>query len=289
MILLQPEKVKEYKDQPVCIMQEKLNGYYTEVYKHEDGKVEIFQKSKKVNFWEKLQKIQHISDTIESLPNGTLVKCELYSPKYKPTSVPTLINDASPELLLAGLEISIYNGKVPNFGFFEETEFLKKHGFAIPAMTVISNEPRTLKPAEVKFLKKQAKQIGYEGYVVRAEPRSGCWKIKHTSTVDCFIVDYEISSSVTMCGAIKSFSLAVYDENGKQVIIAQTANGLTKDYKELVDADTLINRVVEVEYQEVGSKNRLIMPRIVVDPKTEGPRFRDDEKSAKDCLIEQIR
>lgn len=288
MQLQEAVKIKEYKFEPVTIMQEKLNGYYTEVYVHEDGSVQIFQKNKKVDYWPKLQLINHIKETILSLPPGTFVKCELFSKAHKPTSVPTLINSASEDLLLAGLEIPLYGGEIPTFSFNEEKNTLRQHGFSIPAMTVLSNDPRPLTEAEVEYLKKLSKDAGIEGYVVRAEPRTGGWKIKHTSTVDCIVVGYEISDSVTMCGALKSLKLAVYGEDGKQVIIAQTANGLTKDYKELVDIETLMGRVIEVKYQEVGSKNRLIMPRIVVDPTTAGPRFRDDEKTPEQCLIDQI-
>lgn len=80
-------------------------------------------------------------------------------------------------------------------------------------------------------------------------------------------------------GLLGALVLSVYDHDGVLVEVAR-CSGMTDAERIMMgeDEESLIGRVVEVEYQYVGAGGRLRHPRFL--------RFRDD-KNAVECTVEQ--
>lgn len=281
MDYLTPIKIKEYKGEPVTIAHAKLDGYYTEVYKDSIVGVHVYFKGRKKNLWPKLREIKHIYDSIMSLPDQTILRCELHAPCYAATSVPTLINDASKNLLLSPFCIELYAGKVKPFGTFEAmTICLIVHKFVMPKIKRLSNRPASLSEESVHSLKELARFHGTEGWVLKDHPGGNSYKIKPQKTVDAFVVGYNISDSDSYGGGLKSVDIAVL-KDGEEKVIASVGSGFEGEYRMSVDPKTLIGKVGEFKYQSLGAKGRLKFPRFL--------RWRDDEKSRSQCLADQLK
>ena len=278
MEFLNSLKVTEYKGQPVTVAQEKFDGYYAEVYAMKDYVV-ICTKGQKVNLWPKLKKQKAIREQIESLPAGTVLRCELHAFNVPATSVPTLINDADDKLLLSPFTIEQWRDSFFTSSFQEERLILMNHGFTVPLINRYWNPAEVLLEKEIEWLKNSAKECGIEGYVLK-DGEHGCWKIKPQKTVDAFVVECNISESDTYAGGLKSVTIAVL-HGDKVVRIASVGSGFEGDYRMKVDRKTLIGRVGEFKYQSLGAKGRLKFPRFL--------RWRDDEKAAVQCKSDQLK
>lgn len=283
MEFLQPLKVKEYKDQKVTVAQSKSDGYYAEVYKDTDG-VFICTKGQKINLWPKLKKNPHIRYQIDALPINTILRCELHAFDVPATSVPTMINDADERLLISPFRIELWNGGVPTTGFLDEQRMLTELGFCVPQVKTLDGYPcaSSLGDRDVAFLKSLAEEVGLEGWVLKDTPRGGCWKIKPQLTVDAFVTGYQISDSDSFAGGLKSVEISVRGTaTKKNIIIADVGSGFEAKYRMSVDPKTLIGRVGEFKYQDIGARGRLKFPRFL--------RWRDDEKKASECTVDQLK
>jgi len=283
MDFLEPIKVKEYDGQPVTIAQVKFDGYYAEVYKSHSipGQAYICTKSQKVNLWPKLQKIPLIKKQVESLPDNTILRCELHAPGLHATSVPTLVNEFDERLLLSPFCIELWDNDFLWINYRIERQKLVSLGFTVPKIYKDWKHDVSLSHVDIEELKHDAVRLGIEGFVLKDSLRN-CWKIKPQKTVDAFVVDYTISDSDTYAGGLKSVDIAVWCPCiKKQVIIATVGTGFEGDYRMTINPKGLIGRVGEFKYQSIGAKGRLIFPRFL--------RWRDDEKSKSECLINQLK
>jgi ATP-dependent DNA ligase len=152
-------------------------------------------------------------------------------------------------------------------------EILKGTGLEVPyAMAKTVAKILALKGEEVKR--------GGEGIVVKnpeskyGEPNS--WlKLKRFDTVDVFIIDYQDTQELRMTGVARSWSVGVYDDNGKVVDLGNVGSTV-----ERVDPRQVKKgMVVEVRFQEVTRDRKLRAPFII--------RIRHDKKP-DECLYSQI-
>jgi len=287
--LLPKHKVEEYDGQPVSVVQVKFDGYYAEVYKSKDFGIKVYHKKQNRNIWPKLQKIDSIRQSIEQLPNETILRCELHAIGVHATSVPTLTNEADHRLLLSPFKIEWWDGE-PFFGSFNtEFELLDSIFPAVPEIycaccykKIVKNDlgEIVLPLYRVEELKQLAIDKGIEGWVVKDVPGGKCWKIKPEKTVDAFVIDYTISDSDSWAGGLKSVTIAVYDGD-KEVEIGKAGSGFDGDYRMKVNMKSLIGRVGEFGYQSLGAKGRLKFPKFL--------RWRDDEKNKSQCLMNQLK
>ncbi len=279
MDFLEPIKVKEYGGQPVTIAQTKFDGYYTEVYKDNQFGIVICTKKQKENLWPKLKLNPNIKQQVESLPDKTILRCELHAFDVQATSVPTLINDADKRLLLSPFRVELWAGKLLDLTF-EEQYFMMTKRFVVPQVNRLTSEPEAVSDSEVENLKQLAIASGIEGWVLKDHPLGNSWKIKPQLTVDAFVVSYTVSDSLTYAGGLKAVQIAVYSGHEK-VVIASVGMGFKADYRMSVDMKSLIGRVGEFSYQSVAAKGRLKFPGFL--------RWRDDEKSKNECLENQLK
>lgn len=282
MDFLTPLKVKEYSGQPVTIAQVKFDGYYVEIYKSKEFGICVCTKGRKVNIWSKLQRNSNIKVQLESLPDETILRCELHAFNVHATSIPTLINEADERLIISPFCIEKWNGDISDISFEEEFKLLFKHGFIVPKIERLFSTPNCLTDKAVIKLKNLAGSLKLEGWVLKDCPRGDCYKIKPQKTVDAFVVDYTISDSDTYAGGLKSVDIAVWGDGlKKNIIIATVGTGFDGEYRMSVDMKSLIGRVGEFKYQSIGAKGRLIFPRFL--------RWRYDEKSKHECGIDQLK
>jgi hypothetical protein len=256
-----------------------LDGYYAEVYKDEVGSITVCYKGRKENIWPKLKKHYQICSQLMRLPDNTILRDELHSPGVHATSVPTMVNDADPLLLLSPFKIEMWAGVIDPFEFKKENDVLKDHGFVVPEISYMLPNG-VLKAVDIKGLKQEALDKKIEGWVLRDVPGGNMYKIKPTKTVDAFVVSYKVSDSDQHFGGLKSVEIAVYNDKGEVVIIGTAPSGFKAHYRAAVDMESLIGRVGEFKYQSMGSRGRLKFPGFL--------RWRDDEKTAKQCTMDQI-
>jgi ATP-dependent DNA ligase len=152
-------------------------------------------------------------------------------------------------------------------------EILKGTGLEVPYTLARTAEKITaLRDATVKE--------GREGVVVKnpqstyGQPNS--WlKLKRFDTVDCFVIGYVETAEMKRTGLARSWSVAVYDDNGQVVDIGNVGSTVEKVDPRKVKKGT----VVEVRFQEVTRDRKLRAPFIL--------RIRHD-KTPDECLLSQL-
>lgn len=281
---LPKHKVEVYRGQKISIAQVKFDGYYTEIYKSKSisGGIVICHKKRIISIWPKLKNIDAIKHSIDNLPYETILRCELHAIGVHATSVPTLTNDADPRLLLSPFQIEMWDEETePQTSFYMEWKLLNDKFPVVPEFYTLHDTAGVaiLPDRRIESIKQQAMERKIEGYVVKDFPGGKCWKIKPEKTVDAFVVSTAVSDSDTYAGGLKSVTIAVYDSN-TVTEIASVGSGFDGDYRMNIDLKSLIGKVGEFGYQELGAKGRLKFPKFL--------RWRDDEKTKEQCLINQL-
>lgn len=119
-----------------------------------------------------------------------------------------------------------------------------------------------------------------EGWMLKSGGQCGKWfKVKPSPTVDCVVTGWIPAEPGKYEGQIGSLVVSVY--KGKELVEIASCSGMTDALRlEMTgDADTLVGRVAEIEYQIVGAGGRLTHPRF--------NRWRQD-KPAHMCTIDQL-
>jgi ATP-dependent DNA ligase len=152
-------------------------------------------------------------------------------------------------------------------------EILRGTGLEVPYTVARSVE-------RIVQLKDDSVKEGREGVVVKnpestyGQPSS--WlKLKRFDTVDCFVTGEVVTPELRRSGIARSWSVAVYDENGIGVDLGNVGSMV-----ERVDPRQVKKGVViEVRFQEVTRDNKLRAPFIL--------RIRHD-KTPEECLASQL-
>lgn len=125
-----------------------------------------------------------------------------------------------------------------------------------------------------------------EGCMLKDANLLGWRKVKQENTIDCFPIGF-VPGNGKYRGQVGSLRCAVYNKKGEIVEIA-TAGGFNEEVRRwLTDCyfnrnglteENIINQVIEIGYQLVGSQGRLRHPRLY--------GWRDD-KLREECLTDQ--
>ncbi len=126
------------------------------------------------------------------------------------------------------------------------------------------------------------RQKNKEGFVLKHGGQCGKWyKLKASPTCDCIAMGVVMAEPGKFQGMIGSVRLGVL-KDGK-IIEVCTCSGMTDGERANITGlhmdGLLVNQVIEVKYQFVGAKGRLISPRFV--------RFRPD-KQPRQCVYDQL-
>ena len=152
-------------------------------------------------------------------------------------------------------------------------EILKGTGLEVPyTLAKTADKIMALRDENVKE--------GREGVMVK-NPQSSygqpsSWlKLKRFDTVDCFVADYVETPDMKRTGVARSWSVAVYDEDGRVVELGNVGSTVERVDPRHVKKGS----VIEVRYQEVTRDRKLRAPFIL--------RIRHD-KTPEECLLSQI-
>jgi ATP-dependent DNA ligase len=152
-------------------------------------------------------------------------------------------------------------------------EILKGTGLEVPCTLAGTSD-------KIMALRNEAVEQGGEGIIVKnpessyGQPNS--WlKLKRFDTVDCFVTGITETKEMKMTGVARSWSVAVYDDNGQVVGLGNVGSMV-----ERVDPRHVKNgSVLEVRFQELTRDRKLRAPFIL--------RIRHD-KTPEECLFSQL-
>jgi len=152
-------------------------------------------------------------------------------------------------------------------------EILRGTGLEVP-YTIAKSE------AKIVALRDGMAREGREGVVVKnpnssyAQPNS--WlKLKRFDSVDCFVTGLVDTQETRRSGVPRSWSVAVYDENGRVVELGKVGSMVERVDPRQVKKGS----VIEVRFQEVTRDRKLRAPFIL--------RIRRD-KTPEECLLSQL-
>ena len=152
-------------------------------------------------------------------------------------------------------------------------EILKGTGLEVPYTLA-----RTVE--KIMALRDLSVKEGREGIVVKnpqssyGQPNS--WlKLKRFDTVDCFVTGFVETTEMRKTGIPRSWSVAVYDENGQVVELGNVGSTVERVDPRKVKKGT----VIEVRFQEITRDSKLRAPFIL--------RIRHD-KTPDECLATQL-
>jgi ATP-dependent DNA ligase len=152
-------------------------------------------------------------------------------------------------------------------------EILKGTGLEVPYTLARTAE-------KIMALRDLSVKEGREGIVVKnpqssyGQPNS--WlKLKRFDTVDCFVTGFVETTEMRKTGIPRSWSVAVYDENGQIVELGNVGSTVERVDPRKVKKGT----VIEVRFQEITRDRKLRAPFIL--------RIRHD-KTPDECLVSQL-
>ncbi len=251
--------------QNVRYAQQKLDGFYVEVYRGAAKSPCIAQL--------KTTQLPVGLPVFDNLPEHSHICGELWH-EGPATSLPTLLKDPSQwhRLRFSAFAIRQWRGKTFSItGSVWDINTILCKQFETPVTFNVAN-------MDIEALLAIVKAHHWEGVVLKYSNLSGWYKLKPVKTVDAIVMDYSISGSDSYFGKLKSFTFGCY-AGGRVQAIASVGTGFTKEFKLQCNPSEFIGRVAEIEYQAVAARGRLQFPRFL--------RWRVD-KSAITCKMEQI-
>ncbi len=152
-------------------------------------------------------------------------------------------------------------------------EILKGTGLEVP-FTIAKTTNR------IMALKDDMVRKGREGVVVKNphskyDQRNSWLKLKKFDTVDCFVTGLQQTTELKATGIARSWSVAVYDDNGQVVDLGNVGSTVERVDPRQVKKGS----VVEVRFQEVTKDRKLRAPFIL--------RIRHD-KTPEECKLDQL-
>lgn len=186
------------------------------------------------------------------------------------TDVPSALRDTNLSLRFVPFAIPWWDGRdLEDKPLDKVADDFRGQGFDIDPGTLIHEE------TSQDQLLRMARNLGLEGYVIKQYNYQGWTKLKQQCTVDCVVTDL-VPGLGKYAGQTGSLTVSLL-KDGKFVVVANVS-GMDDETRRLITSQDL-GRVVEVEYQELGSRGKLRHPRFV--------RWRDD-KPAGECEWSQV-
>lgn len=275
-----------WKNQPVRSAQPKYDGIRLMLFAQSDGSVLGFGRDHRPH----LEYLSRFPRLHELLPNTlaslrkipfSSVDGELYVPGQPASAVATALRDKSIPLKYQPFAIPFWNNCSLENALISRVGEAINHYLDVPVESGFEVSELYTEPGFLDMLKKQAKDQGYEGWVLKQSNYKNWFKIKESYTVDAIITGVKEGDGKYLC-MVGALIVSVYTPTGELKVIAN-ASGMTDFQREQMtddhDNNKLIGRVVEIEYQYTGARGKLRHPRF--------KRFRPD-KPASECLLNQL-
>lgn len=249
-------RVKEYRDEAVRILERKMDGHRITLVREND--FHFYGRKEDSDVHEKIVETQeHLVQFALKLPRLTVVEMEIFAEHS--TDVPAYLKD----------------GRPLNFGVFAVPYFDGRPLMHLPFEEYF--EAQTLHDPRVRFdsptqldadaLRREAKRLKVEGWVVKAEVYDQWFKIKPIRSVDAIMVGWHSGNGRNL-GRLGAIEVALAD--GRRL---GKVSGFSDEQRDQISRRD-IGRVVEVEFDSLTSGGKLRFAQFL--------RFRDD-KSALEC------
>jgi len=271
----------DYDNQPIEYVQLKCNGHLAKIYVDKCGNIRVLSKND-IDITEKVLSVTHIKKELNNLPPSTQCFAELHEPGGFSSDVPTYLNDGDERLQLSIFACPTLDGR----DLFDEPLELVEQAVVKLGLEFVPVFKRQFGPVNQKDKQRlldEAEESQIEGWVLKAGHMTGWYKLKPIKTADAFVHGVTVSDSDTYRGCLKAVKLAVWDGQ-KPHDLGACGGGFSKEFKLSMNTEEkragLMNRVCEVEYNDLTSGDKLKWPRFI--------RWRDD-KDRDQCKIEQIK
>lgn len=268
-------KVKNYKGQLVRMIQQKVDGWQYRVITGD--KCQCLSRSKDVDVWEKLFRCHDIASKIVHLPEGCEFIVEFHAPGVPATSVPTMIADNDPRLVMTILMIDLWCFQdYKDRPWSEVQKVCEFHGLEA-VTTHYFDEPHRLSEDEVKMYQEKAERMGIEGWVTRIEHQVDLFKIKKVRTIDVIVTDWGLGTNKN-AARLGYVEIGVYSPDGFKSL-GRCGIGFSDEDRVEYCRNVLTGKVIEVAYDDLAAKGKLKFARFL--------RIRDD-KPAGECTEDQL-
>jgi len=268
-------KPKNWRGQPVAVKQQKYNGHRFTLYKQGDGRLVGFEKNMRPEremtlIRPDIVKYPWWRSLVANLPNHSSIDGELYVPDGNAGDATTAIANCTDNLEFMAFALPWYNGED-----LEKVSVVTARNLCLNEIGIPFAKPLPIYPDDtLEKLLSDAVNLGYEGWVLKQANYYGWWKVKPQKEVDCIVTGFKDGDGKYL-GLVGSLKVSVWMD-GKLTEIANVS-GMSDDIRWGIDEKKDLGRVIEVKYQEVGNKNRLIHAHFV--------RWRPD-KSAEECVYD---
>lgn len=250
--------------------QQKVDGHRLTIFCQDDGRLVAFGRDRRphLEMNERLSCLQWFRNL--DLPSHSSLDGELYAPDRPASAVKTAIIDGTAKFV--AFAIPWWDGASwKDFDLVVVQMFARERG--IPFLFV---ERRMGVDVTKEALAESALRAGYEGWVLKNGHYDEWYKVKRVQTVDCVVTGF-VDGEGKYLGNTGAIRASVW-RDGELVEIARVS-GMSDDVRDMIDERADLGRVVEVAYQELGSRGRLRHPRFV--------RWRND-KPAKECILDVV-
>ena len=284
-------KPKKWKGEQWSAAQVKLDGFRVTAFKGQKGQLLMYGKNHREDL-EFLHRFPRLRKTLfyqslKHMPNNSSVDAEIIVPGGTSSDVATALRDESIPISLVTFAIPRFMGTMMDEKSLEwAAEKAEKYCLPFAEWYWCDDLVKQLQLTNLPFerVKKEllsmAKSLSYEGWVLKQTQYHGWFKVKEVQMIDAVITDV-VPGQGKFVGLVGALVVSVIGTDG-YVPIANVSGMTDSERKELTEewkSKSLLGKVVEVKYQEVGSRGRLRHPRF--------SRMRPD-KLPGDCEAEQL-
>lgn len=250
--------VPSWRSEPATLVFAKLDGLRLTVIKDEKGRISAYSRGRNIDWFLRLNAHQRqIVLQLRDLPPETVADGELHAPGVPATSVVTRVVSGG-HLEFAPFHVPLLGGKRPTMA----------EALAVPFHV----QPEELE-VDRGLLLAEARRRGIEGFVLREGYSWRWYKLKGTKTVDAVVTEQHRGTGrhAHRLGAV---SIWVEDRD-----LGRVGTGFSDADRNVFWKQSLVGKVIEVEYDCLAANGKLRFPRFV--------RVRDD-KEPHQCLKSQL-
>lgn len=267
-------KPKNWRGARVAYKQYKYNGHRFTVYKQRDGQLVGFEREIRDDL-EMTVKRPHVVEyawwkALEQIPPLSSVDGELYVRFGNAGDAAHAIAEGLTNLEFMPFAVPWWRGGDFPYAHLENVNERLRDATGLELAPFFElREHDTF-----ELLCSDAQDLSIEGWVLKETNYAGWWKVKPQKTIDVIVTGFKDGDGKYL-GGVGSLKVSAYFD-GELVEIA-SVSGMDDDTRWNINEEKDLDRVCEVEYQEVGNGKRLIHAHF--------ERWRDD-KPAEQCVYE---
>jgi len=253
---------------PASVAEVKHDGWRMTLVR-ESGKLRALGRNLR-DYWHQMPDL--VRKLALDMPDNTVVDGELFVPGMHATEVPRMMKSRDPRLSFVAFALPVYDSKCHRLEALSRVrDILRYHSFEVPIQFEQASK------FTVDDWRAIAVRHKIEGLVLKEAHWSGWWKVKPYLSLDGYVIGVKPGQGKHE-GRVGSMEVAVRRHDQTDFVVADVGTGGDEHWRDL-PLDSVMGRVVEVFYDEVGAGGRLKFPRFA--------RWRDD-KDAAECTSDQL-